>query len=65
MFKILVKIIEAIMALIQEIISRIEALRQFSDEPSQHVKLSVAIKKWEKIIYKLLILVVVGGGVMF
>lgn len=44
------------MGLIQEIIPRIEALRQLFDDPSQPVKLSVAIKNGKKyFIYKLLL----------
>lgn len=43
------------MGLIQEIISGIKALGQLFDEPSQHIKLPVAIKNGEKLfIYKLL-----------
>lgn len=39
------------MGLIQEIISRIEALRQLFGEPSQPVKLPVAIKNGGKLFY--------------
>lgn len=38
------------MSLIQEIISKIEALRQLSNEPSQHVKFPVAVKNGGKIV---------------
>lgn len=39
------------MGLVQRIISRIEALRQLLDKPSQPVKLTVAIKNGEKLFY--------------
>lgn len=39
------------MGLIQEIISRIEALRQLFDETSQPVKLPVTIKNGGKLFY--------------